>query len=258
MFIDSHCHLDMIDLSPYNGDFDVMLAATRAEQVNTLLSVSVSMASFPLLYQRIEPYAGIYASVGVHPLHCDEGLVAVDVLVKEAAREKVIAIGETGLDYFYSPESAELQRASFIHHLQASAQTGLPVIVHTRDAREETLQLIEQHGDSRVGGVLHCFTESREMAAAAIELNYFISFSGIVTFRNAESLRELVRQVPMDRLLIETDAPYLAPVPHRGKKNEPRYVSEVARCIADLKGLSVEEVAAVSSENFYRLFRRAA
>jgi TatD DNase family protein len=257
MFIDSHCHLDKIDLAPYNNDFDAMLTATRASQVGTLLSVSVSMQDFPALYKSIEPYDGIYASVGVHPLHSDEGLVEVDVLVREAARKKVIAIGETGLDYFYSAESAELQKASFVNHLQASVQTGLPLIVHTRDARADTLALIEQHGNPDVAGVLHCFTESWEMAAAAMEMNYFISFSGIVTFRNAAELRDVVRKMPLERLLIETDSPYLAPVPHRGKKNEPRFVCEVARCIADIRGVSVEEIAAASSENFYRLFRRA-
>ncbi len=258
MFIDSHCHLDKIDLTPYNNDFDAMLAATRAGQVDTLLSVSVSMESFAALYQSIEPYRGIFASVGVHPLHSDEGLVEVDTLVREAARDKVVAIGETGLDYFYSAESAELQKASFVNHLQASTQTGLPLIVHTRDARADTLALIEQHGDPAVAGVLHCFTESWDMAAAAMEMNYFISFSGIVTFRNAEDLRDVVRKMPLDRLLIETDSPYLAPVPHRGKKNEPRFVGDVARCIAEVRGVSVEEIAAASSENFFRLFRRAA
>ncbi len=257
MFIDSHCHLDKIDLAPYDNNFDAMLAAARANQVSTLLSVSVSMESFPALYQRIESCDGIYASVGVHPLHSDEGLVEVSTLVREAARPKVIAIDETGLDYYYDPASAELQQASFVRHLQASAQTGLPVIVHTRDAREDTLRLMAEHGDSRTGGVLHCFTESWEMAAAAIEQNYFISFSGIVTFRNAEALREVARKVPLERILIETDSPYLAPVPYRGKQNEPRYVPEVARCIAALKGVSIETIARATSDNFYRLFSRA-
>lgn len=258
MFIDSHCHLDKVDLTPYCDDFDAMLAAARDSQVDTLLSVSVDMASFPALYERIASREGLYASVGVHPLHSDEGLVEVARLVEEAARPKVVAIGETGLDYYYDADSAELQQESFKRHLEAASLTGLPVIVHTRDAREDTLRLIDAHGDSRSGGVLHCFTESAEMAAAAIELNYFISFSGIITFRNAEALRQVVRQVPLERMLIETDAPYLAPVPYRGRKNEPRYVPAVAQCIADLKGVSIDEVAQRTSENFYRLFRRAA
>ncbi|GGO87052.1 hypothetical protein GCM10011348_39340 [Marinobacterium nitratireducens] len=258
MFIDSHCHLDKLDLTPYNNDFDAMLAAAREASVDKLLSVSVDMASFPALYQSVESRDGIYASVGVHPLHSDEGLVDVEWLVAEAARPKVIAIGETGLDYYYDADSASLQQESFKRHLEAAAQAQLPVIVHTRDAREDTLRLIDAHGDSRSAGVLHCFTESLEMAMAAIEMNYFISFSGIVTFRNAEELREVARQVPLERMLIETDAPYLAPVPYRGKKNEPRYVPAVAQCLADLKGIRIEELAERTSENFFRLFRKAA
>ncbi|NVK43683.1 MAG: TatD family hydrolase [Oceanospirillaceae bacterium] len=258
MFIDSHCHLDKIDLSPYDNDFDAMLAAARDASVDTLLSVSVDMGSFPALYERIAAREGIFVSVGVHPLHSDEGLVEVSRLVEEAARAKVVAIGETGLDYYYDADSAELQQESFKRHLEAAAQAQLPVIVHTRDARDDTLRLIDAHGDSRSAGVLHCFTESLEMAMAAIEMNYFISFSGIVTFRNAEALRQVVREVPLERILIETDAPYLAPVPYRGKKNEPRYVPAVAQCIADLKGVRVEEIAERTSENFYQLFRRAA
>src|SRR5690606_14761809 len=166
----------------------------------------------------------------------------------------VVAIGETGLDYYYSQDRKAAQQESFRVHLQAAAQLRKPVIVHTRDAREDTLALIREAGDSEVGGVLHCFTESWEMARAALDLNYCISFSGIITFKNAEELREVVRRVPLDRLLVETDSPYLAPVPYRGKKNEPKYVREVAQCVADLKGLPLEELARITTANFDGLF----
>lgn len=222
-----------------------------------MLCVSISMQQFQSMYELIEPYPTVFASVGVHPLSADEDRVDFDTLLKETRRDKIVAIGETGLDYYYQTDTKEQQQESFKTHLKVAGQTKLPVIVHTRDAREDTLELIKSHGNLDSAGVLHCFTESWEMAQAAMDLNYYISFSGIVTFRNAADLREVVKKTPFERILIETDAPYLAPVPHRGKKNEPKYVVDVAQCIADLKGVSVEEIAEISAENFYRLFPKA-
>ncbi|MGB0467863.1 MAG: TatD family hydrolase [Pontibacterium sp.] len=254
MLIDSHCHLDRLDLTPYDGNFELMLDAAAARDVSKMLCVSIELDQFESMYQTIAPYEHIYASVGIHPLNTQGQVVPVDVLLEAAKKPRIVAIGETGLDYFYQQDTVEVQQQSFRNHLLASSKTGLPTIVHTRDAREDTLGIIHESGDAQVGGVLHCFTESWEMAKAALEMNYMISFSGIVTFRNAAELRDVVKQVPMDRILIETDAPYLAPVPHRGKKNEPQYVREVAQCVADIKGVSLEQIAEQTSENFYHLF----
>lgn len=257
MFIDSHCHLDRLDLSPYENDFEVMLQSAHDRQVSSMLCVSISMAQFGPMYELIEPHKSIYASVGVHPLSAADEQVSVADLVEQASKERIVAIGETGLDYFYQTDTQEQQQESFKNHLLAAGQLKLPTIIHTRDAREDTLAMIKEYGNLDSAGVLHCFTESWEMAKAALDMNYYISFSGIVTFRNAAELREVVKQVPLDRILIETDAPYLAPVPHRGKKNEPKYVVDVAQCVADLKGVSLEEIAEISSKNFYKLFNRA-
>jgi TatD DNase family protein len=256
MFVDSHCHLDRLDLSPYENNFAQMLAAAEERNVSKMLCVSISMQQFPDMYELIEPYPSVYASVGTHPLSADEESVDLETLLQKAQLNKVVAIGETGLDYYYQTETKEQQQQSFMTHLQAAAQLKLPVIVHTRDAREDTLDMIHRYGNHDSAGVLHCFTESWEMAKAAMDMNYFISFSGIVTFRNAVELRDVVKQTPLERILIETDAPYLAPVPHRGKKNEPKYVVDVAQCIADLKGVSLEAVAEVTTENFHTLFSK--
>lgn len=183
--------------------------------------------------------------------------MSVATLCDWADHPRVVALGETGLDYHYSRDSAEIQRSSFAAHLRAAAELRLPLIVHTREAREDTLDLIRAHGNPEVGGVLHCFTESWNMARQAIDLGYYISISGIVTFNSAAELRDVVRQVPLERLLVETDSPYLAPVPHRGKPNQPAYVREVAEFVAQLKGVTLEELAKVTTENFYRLFKRA-
>lgn len=257
MFIDSHCHLDRLDLSPYDNDFSQMLAAAADRGVKEMLCVSISMSQFGGMYELIKPYDSIYASVGVHPLSAEEEQVSVADLIEAAQQQRIIAIGETGLDYYYQTDAKELQHESFKNHLIAASELHLPVIVHTRDAREDTLSCIRKYGNPESAGVLHCFTESWEMAKAALDLNYFISFSGIVSFRNASELRDVLKQVPLERILIETDAPYLAPVPHRGKKNEPKYVVDVAQCIADIKGVSLEKIAEISTENFYRLFSKA-
>jgi len=195
--------------------------------------------------------------VGVHPLDIDKGLVTVEQLVAWSSHPKVVALGETGLDYYYSDETKSIQQESFISHLQAAGQARLPVVVHTRSAKEDTLQLIREYGNQETAGVLHCFTEDWDMAKRAIDMNYYISMSGIVTFKNAEELRDVARNIPLDRLLVETDSPYLAPIPYRGKPNEPAYVREVAEFVAELKGISYQQLLDVTAENFFSLFSKA-
>ncbi|WP_339337786.1 TatD family hydrolase [uncultured Oceanicoccus sp.] len=254
MFVDSHCHLDRLDLTPYEGDLSAAIEAARACGVERMLCIGVDMNNAQTVIDIAAGYEGINASVGVHPMDVNDQLVDIDDLRALALAPEVIAIGETGLDYYYSQDSVEIQRESFALHLRLSSELKKPVIVHTRDAREDTIASIRQHGDSSVAGVLHCFTESWDMASQALDENYYISFSGIVTFKNAAALREVARKVPLDRMLIETDSPYLAPVPYRGKKNEPKYVVEVAKCIAELRGVSVAEVAEITTANFDKLF----
>lgn len=257
MFIDSHCHLDRIDLSRHNHSFDELIRQANERLVHQMLCVSIDLEQFEQMYQTIAAYETIFASAGVHPMHVDEQPFDEQRLRAAAARPRVVAIGETGLDYYYSTEHAVAQHESFAGHLRVAGDLGLPVIVHTREAREDTLRLIKSHGNLDTAGVLHCFTESLEMAQAAVEMNYMISFSGIITFRNAQELRDVVKALPLDRILIETDAPYLAPVPYRGKQNQPAYVPEVANCIAEIRGITVEEVAAATRDNFFRLFSKA-
>ncbi|AEB57721.1 TatD family hydrolase [Ectopseudomonas mendocina] len=254
MLIDSHCHLDRLDLAAHGGSLDAALDAARAAGVGHFLCIGVSADNAATVKGLAERYADVDCSVGVHPLDLEPGAEpALDWLLGELEHPKVVAIGETGLDYHYEPESAALQQASFRLHLEAARITGKPVIVHTREARADTLALLREAALPQAG-VLHCFTEDWEMARAALDIGFYISLSGIVTFRNAEALREVARQVPADRLLVETDSPYLAPVPHRGKPNLPQYVREVAEYLAVLRGVSYETLAEQTSNNFKRLF----
>ncbi|QEW06588.1 TatD family hydrolase [Nitrincola iocasae] len=257
MYVDSHCHLDRINIEKLNTSLTGLVDAAVERGVHKILCVSIDLEQFEQMATSVAPFPQVYLSAGVHPLHVDEQPYDEQRLRLAASRNRVVAIGETGLDYYYSKEHIDAQHESFAGHLRLAGELGLPVIVHTRDAREDTLKLIDQYGNTESAGVLHCFTESLQMAQAALEMNYMISFSGIITFKNAEELRDVVRAVPLDKLLIETDSPYLAPVPYRGKQNQPAYVVEVAQCVADLKGVSVEEVAEVTRNNFYRLFSRA-
>lgn len=258
MLIDSHCHLDYLTSPDVGMDIGTILESAVAAGVGRMLTVAVDRGNIPRVLAHARAHAEVFASVGIHPSSCDEHPVSVDELLALAAEPRVIAIGETGLDYYYGAEHAERQQQSFVTHLQAAARAGLPVIVHTREAHEDTLRLLADHADPVCAGVMHCFTESLEMARAAMELNFMISFSGIITFRNAAALREVVRAVPLDRMLLETDSPYLAPVPHRGRTNEPRHVLHVAEAVAAIKEVPLEEVAAATTANFYRLFPRAA
>lgn len=254
MLVDSHCHLDRLDLTAHGGSLEAALEAARMVGVGHFLCIGVSAANAADVKQLAERYADVHCSVGVHPLDLEPGAEpALEWLLAELAHPRVVAIGETGLDYHYEPEAADLQKASFRLHLQAARQTGKPVIVHTREARADTLALLRE-ANLPQAGVLHCFTEDWEMASAALDLGYYISLSGIVTFRNAEALREVARRIPADRLLVETDSPYLAPVPHRGKPNLPQYVREVAEYLAVLRGVRYETLVEQTGENFFRLF----
>ncbi len=257
MLVDSHCHLDRVDLKPYDGDFSKLVAATHEAGVAHMLCVSIDLESYPAMLSMVEDYPEISVSVGVHPNDFDRREPTVDELVALAEHPKNVAIGETGLDYFRTEGDIEWQRQRFRTHIQAARAAAKPLIIHTRDAREDTISILREEQAEEVGGVMHCFTETWEMAQAALALNFYISFSGIVTFKNAAELREVARQVPDDRILIETDSPYLAPVPFRGKPNEPRYVEKVAEMVAGLRGVPVERLAQQSNDNFYRLFRAA-
>ena len=255
MLVDSHCHLDHLDLTDREAGLDGVLADARARGITQFLSVAVDLKSSRSLLELTQQQDHVYSSVGVHPLQkIDQPVPEVEELVALASGPKVVAIGETGLDNFYSADTHQWQRESFINHLLASQQTGKPIIIHTRDARSETIELLRQY-PLQGGGVMHCFTETWEMAEAALELGFYISFSGIITFNSAADLREVVRQVPLERLLVETDSPWLAPVPHRGKQNEPQYVREVAETVAELKGVSLEQLAEITTQNFHRLFK---
>ena len=256
MFVDSHCHLDRLDLTPYNGEISAAIAAANEAGVKGILCVCIDMENFPAVL-KLAQQDNIWASVGIHPLESKSHEATAEELLEHAKHEKVVAIGETGLDYYYAKDGKEAMQQRFVTQLEVGDQSQLPVIIHTRDARQDTLDLMRAHASRESAGVLHCFTENWDMAKAAMDMNFFISLSGIVTFRNADALRDVARRVPLDRLLIETDAPYLAPIPHRGKSNEPKFVADVARYLASLKGVSVEELAQVTTDNFYRLFNKA-
>ena len=253
MLIDSHCHLDKLDAGHYAGGLDELITTTHAAGVTEMLCIGVDTEQFSLMLKQVEAYDFIHVSAGIHPL----GIKAAPnwaLLAQQAAMEKVIAVGETGLDYHYAPTTKEAQVQAFVQHMQIADQVKKPLIVHSRDAREDTVSLLRANANLEVGGVIHCFTEDQAMADACLDLGFYISISGIATFRNAGTLRDVIRRLPIDRILVETDAPYLAPVPHRGQQNEPLYVSHVAQLVADLKGVSVVDLAARTSENFYRLF----
>jgi len=255
MYVDSHCHLDFPELS---SRLDEILATMRANRVDRALCVSVTLEDFPRVLALAEAHPHLYASVGVHPDHREAREPDVATLVALADHPRIIAIGETGLDYYRTEGDPAVlngwQRERFRVHVRAARATGKPLIVHTRSAADDTLAILREQGADAVGGVMHCFTETWEVARAALDLGFFISLSGIVTFRNAEALREVARRVPLDRLLIETDSPYLAPVPHRGKVNEPGFVRHVGEFLATLKGVETERFAQITTENFDRCF----
>lgn len=255
MLVDSHCHLDRVDLQPYNGDFNRLIQETLNQGVEQMLCVSIDLEAYPGMLTLVQDYSQIAISVGVHPCEQEGREPDVDTLVELAKHPKNVAIGETGLDYFRT-ENTDMswQQTRFRCHIQAAKKAAKPLIIHTREAREDTINIMHEENAGDVGGVMHCFTETWDMAQAALAMNFYISFSGILTFKNAQELRDVAAQVPMERILIETDSPYLAPVPFRGKPNEPRYVAKVAEKVAEIKGLAVEEVVQQTRDNYYRLF----
>lgn len=253
MFVDSHCHLDFPELAENLPD---ILQRMKQNQVGHALVVSVSMPQWPGLMDVVAPHSNLHASVGVHPDYEDTPEVPAEELAELAKHPKVVAIGETGLDYFRQTGPLEWQRERFRTHIRASRLSGLPLIIHTRSASEDTLRIMQEEGASEFGGVMHCFTESWEMAQAAMDMNFYISLSGIVTFKKATELQDLATRVPLDRLLIETDSPFLAPVPFRGKTNDPSKVIHVAEKIAELREVSVAEIAQRTTENFFNLFSK--
>ena len=254
MFIDSHCHLDRLDLNEFDNDLDNVINAAEVAKVTKILCVSVTLKDFPAMADKTQHYENVLLSCGAHPLNQDDEIDESE-LIQLAQHPRVIAVGETGLDYFYAPETKKLQQDSFRKHIRAAKKLKKPLIIHTRDAQQETLAIMREEGAEQVGGILHCFTESWEMAEQAIAMGFYISFSGIVTFKNANALRDVAKKIPNDRFLIETDAPYLAPVPHRGKQNQPAYVVEVAKHLASIRGQSVEDIAQLSTDNFNCLFK---
>ncbi len=255
MFVDSHCHLDKLDYQDLHTDIGDVIEKAKQANVKQLLSVGVTLDSFPNMLEMITPFDNVHASCGVHPLDVESDF-SLEVFHEYAKHPKVVAIGETGLDYHYQPETADLQKLRFCQQIETAVALNKPLIIHTRNAREDTLSLLRQGGAERCGGVIHCFTEDLPFAEAAMELGFYISISGIVTFRQATELKEVVKALPIERLLIETDSPYLAPVPHRGKQNQPAYVVEVAAYIAQLKGCSLAEVAEKTTQNYQDLFLR--
>lgn len=252
MFIDSHCHLDFPDLAK---DLPELLQQMQHNQVTHALCVSVNLPDFPRVRALAETHENLFASVGVHPDYEEQLEPKAEELAELALHPKVIAIGETGLDYFRLQGDLEWQRERFRQHIRAARMAKKPLIIHTRSAAEDTLRIMREEGADQVGGVMHCFTESWEVAQQAIALNFYISFSGIVTFKNATALKEVAKNIPLNRMLIETDSPYLAPVPHRGKVNQPAFVRHVAEEIARLRDTSLESIATATTNNFFNLFK---
>lgn len=254
--VDSHCHLDLLDLTPEGGDLNAVIARAQAQGVHHLLNVCVSLAEFPVLLKTAQAYPFVSASVGLHPNDQQEE-VDTETLIRLGQQDKVVAIGETGLDYFRSTGDLGWQRERFRAHIRAAKTLQKPLIVHTRDAKDDTMQILREENAQEVGGVMHCFTEDWAVAKQALDMNFYISFSGIVTFKSAVTLQDVARQVPLDRMLIETDSPYLAPNPHRGKPNEPSYVRYTADYLAGLREISLDELAAQTTQNFFTLFKGA-
>ena len=252
--VDSHCHINFKELA---GDIPGLLETAAANDVTAMLCISVTLEDYPQVLALARDYPNIHASVGVHP-NVDEGEdPTIERLVELAGHEHVVAIGETGLDYFRSEGDLGWQQERFRRHIEAARQVDKPLIIHTREAAADTIDILRKEGAEQPGGVIHCFTEDWDFAKQALDIGFYISFSGILTFKSAKQIQEAAKKVPMDRILVETDAPYLAPVPHRGKTNQPAWTRHVAEFLAELRGISVEEVAEQTTANFYRLFKQA-
>ncbi|MBP8276647.1 MAG: TatD family hydrolase [Propionivibrio sp.] len=251
MLVDSHCHLDLPELA---GNLPQLLAAMQHNDVGCAVCIGVTLEDFPRVLALAETYSNLFATVGVHPENTEVHEPKVDELVDLAKHPRVIGIGETGLDYYWHKDAPEWQRERFRTHIRAARRAGKPLVVHNRDATADTLRVLAEENAGEVGGVMHCFTESWDVAEQALDLGFYISISGIVTFKNALVVKDVARRVPLDRLLVETDAPYLAPVPFRGKINQPAYVRHVAEEIAGLRGIPYATLAAATTDNFFRLF----
>ncbi len=254
MLVDSHCHLDFPDLAKRMPD---VLQRMRDNDVGVAVCIGVNLEDFPNVLALAEGYSQLYATVGVHPEYTDVDEPDEAKLVALAQHSKVIAIGETGLDYYWQKDQPEWQRERFRTHIRAARRCSKPLVVHTRDSAADTLRVLKEEGADAVGGVMHCFTESWDIARLALELGFYLSFSGIVTFKNATIVKDVAQKCPLDRILVETDSPYLAPVPYRGKPNEPAYVRHVAEEIAKLRSISIESVHQATTDNFYTLFKHA-
>jgi len=254
MLVDSHCHLNFPELA---SNMDAVRASMLENQVGHALLISVTLEKFPEVLALAEQYPNFFATVGVHPDYEDEPPFNVETLLELAKHPKVVGIGETGLDYFRLTGDLTWQRERFRTHIRAAIKANLPLIIHTRSAAEDTLRIMQEENAHEVGGVMHCFTESVDVAMRAIEMGFYISFSGIVTFKNAVALKEVAQQVPLDRILVETDSPYLAPIPFRGKTNQPAYVKHVAEEVANLRNITLEALTQASTSNFFNLFKKA-
>jgi len=257
MLVDSHCHIDLMDYEKLGGDPNTAVAYAHENGIGHMLCVSVNLEQYPNMLATISNMPKVFASVGVHPNEQDGVDPSVEKLVELADNPKVVAIGETGLDYFRSEGDLEWQRDRFRRHIEAAKQTGKPLIIHSREAKQDTIKLLQEENAQDIGGVMHCFAEDWQMAKQAMDLNFYISFSGIVTFKSATTLQDVAKRVPLDRMLVETDSPWLAPVPFRGKTNQPAYVKHVAESIAQLRGDSIDTITNATTENFFRLFSTA-
>ncbi len=257
VLVDSHCHLEY---PAFEEDFEAMMARASAAGVGTMVTIGTTLSGFSQVRAIAEAHGNVWCTVGVHPHEAGpEGVDKPDRLIELSAHSRVVGIGESGLDYYYEHSPREAQRTSFRAHIAAARQTGLPLVVHTRDADADTMDILEEeHAKGAFGGVIHCFSASPELATRALELGFLISFSGIVTFRKAAEVQEVARTTPIERILVETDAPYLAPMPNRGKRNEPAFVADTAAFVAKLRGMESDEFARLTTENFHRLFAKVA
>lgn len=254
MIVDSHCHLDRLDLAALGGTLADAIADAQADGVTHMLCVSINLEDLPRMREMVAPFANVWTSVGVHPNEREGHDPTVEELVALAEYPGVVAIGETGLDYYYNKDDTEWQRERFRCHIRAARRCSKPLIIHSRDAKDDVLRILEEEGADTVGGVMHCFVDDWATAERAMSLGFYISFSGIVTFRSANAVREVAKRMPLERMLVETDSPYLAPVPHRGKTNQPAYTRCVAEAIAELRGATLDEIAAATTANFFELF----
>lgn len=256
LLVDSHCHLDFPEFA---SELPEVVARAQANGVGVMQTICTHITKFPQVLAVAERFPNVYASVGIHPHQVEEEpKVTAAEIIALTHNPKVIGIGETGLDYYYEHSPRELQKISFRTHIEASRKTGLPLIVHTREADDDTINILyEEQKLGTFPGLIHCFSSSRQLAEKSVEFGFYISLSGILTFKKAEDLRAIVKDLPLERLIVETDSPYLAPLPHRGKRNEPAFTRHTAECLAQLKGISLDEVARITTENFSRLFTKA-